>query len=136
MAENQGGGGKDQHKQQALFGKVRIQFFPGQQDQRNVDDQREIANADMEQILNNGGKTIDAGRSKGIGKDKQGIAQPHHQSQPCYHTITAPVIGYWTRDNGSPLCVARRSIPAFYVKYKSNCKLFFVLQEYLHILQN
>ena len=36
----------------------------------------------MKQILDDGGKAVDAGRSKGVGEHKELIAQSHDDGQP------------------------------------------------------
>ena len=51
MPQDQGGGGEGQGEYQAFLGKIRVQLFPGDQDQREVDQQGQIAYADVEQVL-------------------------------------------------------------------------------------
>ena len=62
-------------------GEVPVDFFPGQQDQRQVDEQGEVADIDVQQVLQHGGQAVDARRGKGVGKDKQLIADAHQTGQ-------------------------------------------------------
>lgn len=81
LVQRQCHGGEGQHIEQAFPGKVRVQLPPGEGDQGEVDDEGEIADAEMEQILQHRPDAVDARRGKGVGKDEQRIVDPHGHGQ-------------------------------------------------------
>ena len=81
LAQHQRDGGEHQHEHQCFAGEVPVDFFPGQQDQRQVDEQGEVADIDVQQVLQHGGQAVDARRGEGVGKDKQLIADAHQAGQ-------------------------------------------------------
>ena len=111
-----------QHEQQALPGKIRVQLPPGQQDQRNVDQQRQIADADVKHVLDDGGQAVDAGGGKGIWKDEQLIAQPHAACGGRYGQITAQGDIFAHGATSSLFQIPLRSIQRAEGKCKRPCK--------------
>ena len=89
LSQNQRHGGEHQHKGQGLAGEVRVHLLPGQQDQRQVDQQGEVADVDVQQILQHGGQAVDARRRKGVGKDEQLIADAHQTGQGRHGGVAA-----------------------------------------------
>ena len=74
-------GGEHQHEGQVLQGEVPVHVPPRQKNQRQVDEQGHVADAHVEQILDHGGKAVDARRREGVGEHEYLVAQPHDHRQ-------------------------------------------------------
>ena len=81
LAQHQRDGGEHQHEHQRFAGEVPVDFFPGQQDQRQVDEQGEVADVDVQQVLQHGGRPLMPAGGEGVGKDEQLIADAHQAGQ-------------------------------------------------------
>ena len=89
LPQDQGDGGEHQHERQSLAGEVPVHLFPRQQDQRQVDEQGDVADVDVQQILQHGGQAVDARRGEGVGEDEQLIADAHQAGQGRHGQIAA-----------------------------------------------
>lgn len=90
--EQEARNGKDDDEHKAADGKAVSGAFPGQKKQRQIDRQRQIADVDVQQILDHGDDAIDPGRCEGVRKDKDGIAQRHQHSHGGDDEPVAPVV--------------------------------------------